>query len=304
MMFASWVAMAATIAVSLVDMFFLSFLEQLDVLAAVGFAGSLMFIAGSLGIAFSVATGVLISQKLGREGKKEAGRWFTAILIVSQVAAGLMVLVLLPNMAWFLKLLGAEANVQPLSLSYLYIVFPTAPLSVIVMVASSALRAQALAKLSMLVAVIAAVVNIALDPLLIFTAGLGLEGAAWATAISRVAAVAVAWYFLSKRLQFIQAINWQSFKKMVPAINHIAMPTVLTNLFTPVGSLVVVKLVAGYGTEAMAGQALVSSFSPLLFSVYFSMTGAAGPMIGQNIGAKQPERVAQIFKAGLMIIVF
>jgi Na+-driven multidrug efflux pump len=88
----------------------------------------------------------------------------------------------------------------------------------------------------------------------------------------------------------------------LPSIRKITMPVLISNWFTPIGSIIVVLIVSSYGSEAMAGLAVVGSLSPILFSVFFSITGAAGPMVGQNIGAKQPQRIAKIYRSGLAFI--
>lgn len=302
MMLVTWIAMSANIVVVVVDMYFLSYLKNEAVLAAVGFASSLMFISASLGIGLSVATGVLVSQALGRDGKTHAAQSFSAIFYFAFTLAALMVAVLLPFMGYFVQWLGAEQEPLSLAVDYLWIVFPTAPFAVLSMVIGAALRSIAAAKASMLVAISVAVANLILDPIFIFVLDYGLNGAAMATAISRVLSVVLGVSILSREMGLLHRLSFSKIAELVPKITTIAFPTILTNMFTPVGSLIAVTYVAKYGTQAVAGQALVGSISPLLFSVYFSLTGAAGPIVGQNIGANKPERVAEVYRKGVMVL--
>ena len=303
MMLAVWVGMISNIAVAFIDMIFLSYLEDLNVLAAIGFASSILFITGSVGVGFSVATGVLVSQSLTRENQDSAGRWLTAIMILALILSTLLCFALWPMLASVLNALGAEAHIIPLAKDYLHIVLLSTPAAVLSMVLAASLRSTAAAKASMIASLVVAIVNLALDPLFIFTFEWGLNGAAWATVIARLVGLAVALWIVAVQKNLMRTINLTEWLEKLPGINKIAIPALLTNLFTPIGGLIVIYQLAQFGSEAVAGQALVGSISPLLFAVFFSLTGAAGPIIGQNVGANQPERVWQVLKLGIRIII-
>lgn len=303
MMLAVWVGMITNIAVAFIDMIFLSYLEDLNILAAMGFASSILFITGSLGVGFSVATGVLVSQALTRESDDSAGRWLSAIMVLALIVSTVLCIALWPFLSSLLNVLGAETAVVPLAMDYLHIVLLSTPAAVLSMVLAASLRSIAAAKASMIAALVVALVNLALDPLFIFVFEWGLNGAAWATVIARIAGLAVALWIVAVQKNLLRAIGPAEWLEKLPSINKIAMPALFTNLFTPIGALIVVYQLAQFGSEAVAGQALIGSISPILFAVFFSLTGAAGPVIGQNIGANQPERVAQVLKLGTTIIV-
>lgn len=302
MMFASWGALVANLLVGLADVFFLSLLKDEAILASVAFAGSVMFISTSLGIAFSVATSVLVSQKVAKHGVAFASQWLASIFCIALAVSISIIMLILPLLPSVLSFLGAEADVLNGAKSYLFIVLPSAPLVVMVMITSSALRSVAAAKLSLYVAFISALVNVVAAPVMIFTFDMGLTGAAWSTVLARVVAVLVCVAVLMHKGLW-QLPKLQLLQEHAQRIVSLAIPAVLTHLVTPLGSLIVVKFVALFGTVAMAGQALVSSLAPLLFSVFFSMTGSAGPMIGGNVGAGQPTRAAEIFSLALVVIV-
>lgn len=302
MMLAVWVGMITNIAVAFIDMIFLSYLNDLNVLAAMGFATSILFITGSMGVGFSVATGVLVSQALTREGDDSAGRWLTAILGLALLLSSLLSIALWPTLGELLGLLGASTQVTPLAIDYLHIVLLSTPVAVLSMVLAASLRSTAAAKASMIASLVVAGVNLALDPIFIFTLDWGLNGAAWATVAARVIGLLTALWIVGIQKQLLRKISPGEWLAKLPEINKIAMPALLTNLFTPIGGLIVIHQLAQFGDEAVAGQALVGSISPLLFAVFFSLTGAAGPIIGQNVGANQPARVMQVLKLGASVI--
>lgn len=303
MMLAVWVGMITNIAVAFIDIIFLSHLEDLNVLAAMGFATSILFITGSVGVGFSIATGVLVSQSLTRENDDSAGRWLSAIMMLALILSTVLCFLLWPFLNSLLNVLGADKAVVPLAMDYLHIVLLSTPAAVLSMVLAASLRSTAAAKASMIASLVVALVNLALDPLFIFVFEWGLNGAAWATVTARIAGLAVALWIVAIQKNLLRAVSPAELLEKLPSINKIAIPALLTNLFTPIGGLIVVYQLAQFGSEAVAGQALVGSISPMLFAVFFSLTGAAGPIIGQNIGANQPERVMQVLKLGTSIIV-
>ncbi len=301
-MLASWVAMVANMLLSVVDMFFLARLNDIDVLAAIGFSSAIGLIAGSLAIGFSVATSVLVSQRLSREGQEQASVLFSAIVFIAALAASAIVALIFSLLPQLLALLGAQDRVLEQAISYLSIVLLSSPLAVIAMVFAAGLRAAAMVKASMALSLISTVINLILDPIFIEVLQWGIEGAALATVVARLMAFAIGLYYFCGHLAWLKPVPLPLIKKEFQAVQKIARPAVISNLFTPIGSMIVVMVIADYGNEAMAGMALVGSLSPILFSVYFSLTGAAGPMVGQNIGAIKPQRISSIYRTGLTII--
>jgi putative MATE family efflux protein len=302
MTLSSVVGMLSMFSVALVDMYFLSLLNDIDVLAGIGFAGAILFITGSLGIGFSVATGVLLSQAVGRGGKEQGGQYFTVIAIVAGAVSLLLTLLLFAIMPNLLQLLGADDGAAKQAMHYMTIVLPTMPLATLAMVFSASLRSVADPMRAMRVSLLGSLINIVLDPLFIFALDLGLAGAAWATVAARVTCFAVAIGLIHYHHRLFVGIDWSAIKGIVSAVFRIAGPALLTNLATPIGGIIAMLYLAPFGSEAVAGNALVGSLAPLLFAVYFSLSGAAGPIIGQNIGAKQPARVFMVLRSGMMIV--
>ncbi|MCK5880566.1 MAG: polysaccharide biosynthesis C-terminal domain-containing protein, partial [Sinobacterium sp.] len=186
LMFASWVALASGMLLSLADMYFLSRLNDLNVLAAVGFSGSIIMFPISIGIGFSIAISVLVSQALGRDGKRAASKIFSSLLIIAMGLSVFIMGFLLLNVDFFLDALGASGEVKALAISYLSITLYSSPFAVLLMALASGLRSLALAKASMLISLLATVINFVLDPILIEVMGFGIQGAAWATVIARL----------------------------------------------------------------------------------------------------------------------
>jgi len=80
------------------------------------------------------------------------------------------------------------------------------------------------------------------------------------------------------------------------------VPAILTQLATPVGQAFVTRAMAEFGEVAVAGMAIVGRLTPLAFAVIFALSGAVGPIIGQNFGAGNARRVRGAFNAGVLFV--
>jgi Na+-driven multidrug efflux pump len=175
------------------------------------------------------------------------------------------------------------------------------PVLAVAMTAMAVLRAHGDARRAMTAPLLGGVVNAVLDPLLVFGLGLGLglDGAAIATVIARFAILAAAFRpALTVHGGFMRPSLTRLRADLRPAA--IAVPAVLANIATPVGNALVTREVARFGTEAVAGFAVVGRLTPLAFAVIFALSGAIGPIIGQNFGAGCLDRVRAAFNAAVL----
>jgi len=93
-----------------------------------------------------------------------------------------------------------------------------------------------------------------------------------------------------------------SLRRDLAPVANIATPAVLANVATPVGAALVTKEMARYGTDAVAGMAIIGRLTPVAFAVLFALSGAVGPIIGQNFGARLFDRVRGTFSAAMQFI--
>jgi Na+-driven multidrug efflux pump len=83
-------------------------------------------------------------------------------------------------------------------------------------------------------------------------------------------------------------------------LSVIAVPAILTQVATPVGQAFVTRAMAPFGEAAVAGMAIAGRLTPVAFGVVFALSGAVGPIIGQNLGAGRMDRVRETFRAALL----
>lgn len=279
--------------VDFINLYFLSLLGEVEITAAIGYAGTIIFFTISVGIGLAIAATALISPAIGRMDFREAERLTVNTCLytvaVTTVFAGIL-WVFTPQL---LTALGAEGRTHEIAVSYLRIIIPSTPLLALGMCAAAILRSLGDAKRSMYVTFFGALANAALDPLLIFGLGLGVEGAAMATVLSRVVLVATGFYGVVTVHGLVSGIRAGNFRADARAATSIAIPALLTNIATPVGNAYVTWAIAGFGDSAVAAWAIIGRLIPLAFAGVFALSGAVGPIVGQNYGGRAFPRIRQ-----------
>lgn len=300
MSFTASIGLMAMFAVDFVDMLFISMLGNQALAAAIGYAGTILFFTNSINIGLSIAAGSLAARSIGADDIPAARSYATSVATLGVIIGLIVPPLVLFNLSTILGFLGAEGEVARLATRYLTIILPTMPIVAIGITGMAILRAFGDARRSMFATLAGGVVNAVLDPLFIFGFGLGLDGAAIATVISRFAMLAAAMYPVLKVHQGFTRPSLIGVRSDLTAVSAIAAPAVLTNIATPVGSAIVTREIAQFGTDAVAGMAVIGRLMPLAFAVILALSGAIGPIVGQNFGARQFDRVTGAYNAGIV----
>ena len=171
------------------------------------------------------------------------------------------------------------------------IVIPALPFLVLAMGCSAALRGLGAGKSAMFITLGGALVNGVLDPILIFGLDMGVEGAATASAISRISMLAIGIYFLHSRYRFFIKVPFNQLSCHMREILKFAVPAIVTNQAAPFANAYIVASIAKYGDSAVAGFSIIGRIQPVAFGLVFALSGALGPIVGQNFGGKAYERI-------------
>lgn len=298
---AAAVGLVAIFFVDALNLFYISQLGQKELAAAVGYSGTLLFFATSVGIGLSIASTAMTARALGRGQREEAKTIAGAALVIMTSAMLIISLLLWPFLEPLLRLLGAEAETLDLALRFSRMVLPSLCLMGMGMGSSALLRALGDGKRAMYVTLGTATATALLDPLLIFGLGMGLDGAAVATVLARFAMVGLGWWGLIKVHAFFAWPSKAVLRRELAPYFTIGVPAILTQIATPFGNAFVTKALAAYGDEAVAGWAVVGRLIPVVFGVIFALSGAVGPILGQNLGAKHYDRIHQTIKDALLL---
>lgn len=285
----------------LANMYFLSLLGDVEIVAAVGYASSIMFFATSIGIGLAIAVTALVSPALGARDRARARRLATNTHLASAVLSAILAAVLWFMIPWLLTMFGAVGRTHAFAQLYLSILVPTLPMLALGMASGGVLRSAGDAQRAMYVTLAGATVNVILDPIFIFGLGLGIEGAAMASALSRVAVMAVGLHGVIRVHDLMSKPNMTSILHDIPAVAAIAFPAVAANIATPVSNAYATYAIAAYGDDAVAAWAIIGRIMPVAFGAIFALSGAVGPILGQNLGARDPVRVHRSFVDALRI---
>lgn len=295
----SSVGLMALFMVDFVNIIFISWLKDADLTAAVGYAGAILFFTTSFGIGMAIAASALVSRAVGQGDLGAARTKATNAVIWGIVFGAIFVAVVWFNLRFLVALLGASGRTLDQAVHYLAIVVPTLPLLMVGMIGGAILRAHGDASRAMMATIYGGLANAVLDPIMIFGFDLDLTGAAIATVVARFVIAGTALLPVIRHHGGFDRPALTSVTADLRPIAMIAFPAILTQLATPIGQAFVTRLVSGYGEAAVAGVAIVGRMTPVAFGVIFALSGAIGPIIGQNYGAGKMDRVREAFKEGL-----
>ncbi|MCP4937216.1 MAG: MATE family efflux transporter [bacterium] len=288
--------------VDLADIFFLSLLNDPEITAAMGFVGPVLFFSLSICIGSSIAMSALVSRQIGAGDEAEAKVYATNIFLYGMLVTGLLSLVIWFAVPEFLKMLGATGRTHAQAVIYLRITLPSMPILSIAMAAGSVLRAVGDPKRSALAMLSGSLMNAALDPLFIFVLDMGIAGAAVASVIARITIVIFGLYWIAVKHRLLTRFSRAAFTRQLNPYISIAFPVILTNIATPVGHAVIIAQLAQYGDDIMSGSAIVWRVVPVAFFGLFALSGALGPIFGQNFGAHCIDRVRSTFSDALRFV--
>ena len=289
------VSMLVTSLYNMADTFFVGRINT-QATAAVGVAFPMMAIIQAFGFFFGHGSGNYISRRLGARDLGAAGR-MAATGFVSAFVAGLVVtgagLACLDSLC---LLLGSTPTILPYTRAYVGVVLLGAPFMASSLVLNNQMRFQGNAAYSMVGIVTGAVINVGLDPVFIFTFGLGVAGAAWATVLSQVVSF-VLLFVLDRRMSVvpIRLRNFTPRRELFREIVRGGSPSLSRQGLSCTATLLLNFMAGRYGDAAIAGMSIVTRVTFFIFSFLIGFGQGFQPVCGFNYGARLYGRVLEGF---------
>lgn len=293
---------------NLVDTFFISKLGG-QPLAAISFTFPVIMVVGALAHGVGMGAASVLSRTFGSGDHQKVRRLTTDSLLLSliivSIISGFGLIFLNP----LFRLLGAAENLLPLIRSYMVLWFATVGFMIIPMVGNNAIRAAGNTLFPGLIMAFSALVNIILDPILIFgfiwIPPLGIQGAALATAIARALSLLAAIYVIQRKFNLLlwKMPGWREFVASCRSILHIGIPATLTNLLAPLYVAIAIRLISTYGEESVAAVGAATRIEQLVLIIPLALGSVLVPFTGQNWGAGHKDRVRQALETAFFTVV-
>ncbi|MDJ0711550.1 MAG: MATE family efflux transporter [Woeseiaceae bacterium] len=283
---------------SFIDSYFLGMVGD-RALAAYSFGFPILMIVTSVAIGLGAGTSSVVARAIGAEDQRRARRLTTDSLILSFLITALVCVVGVLTIDPLFRLLGAPDDMIPMIRQFMTILYGGVPFVVVGMVGMSSMRATGDTVLPSKLMIAGAVLNVILDPILIFGIGpipaMGLNGAATAGLLARGVIFVGTLYVLRRKLDLItfNKPRGPELRSSWADILHVGIPAAGTNMIVPVGLAVVTAMIARYGPEAVAGFGAASRIESLVLVIYYAMSSTIGPFVGQNLSAGNDDRIQQ-----------
>jgi len=301
-------------AFNVVDMIFVGKLGA-EAIAAVSLSGMILMLIITLVVGIGIGTTAIVARFYGAKEYSQANEVALQSLLFGGIAS-----LLLAGVGFFfsetlLKIFGAEPMVVKMGTEYLSIMFLGSFTMFLLFLGAAILRGAGDAITPMLILIFSTLINIVADPLLIFGLGpfprLEIKGAAIATVLARGTGMFIILAILVKGYSYIH-ITFKNLKlkfDILWRIIKIAIPGSLQMAFRSTSGLILMSIAVLYGTCALAAYGIGLRINMIVMMPGFGLGAATATLVGQNLGAKQPQRAeksawsALLYYEAIMIVI-
>ncbi len=274
-----------------------------NAVAAVGTAGFFLHLGWAFASIILVGSNISVAQAVGRKENKQAQQIAINALVGVILLTTIYITVI---QSWYTHLIGFfeldNASTEEMAHGYLrlaslgmYFIFTTRLFTGIS-------NARGDSKKPFKITMAGVIMNIVLDPIFIFVMDWGVLGAAWATIIAQFV---VAFIFLVQRSGLFLGVKsaWLISVKQIKHLTQLGLPPSIQYMIFSVVAIVMAKIVAGFGSDAIAAQKIGLQIEAMTFMTIGGLNGAIMSFTGQNFGAGLRSRVSEGFNAGIALAV-
>ena len=300
--------MESTFAV--VDIFFVGKLGP-SAVATVGLTETYLFLLYSIGMGLSMAVTAIVARRIGEKDKENAGITATQSILLGIIVSIPFAIAGIFFSKDLLALMGGDFWTLQHGYNYTQWMLGGNAVIMLLFVINAIFRGSGDAAIAMRVLWIANGINIILDPVLIFGLGpfpeFGIEGAAIATNIGRGIGVLAQFWFLFRGVKHIKvirshlSIHWQTIAKIIKtSLGGIGQMIVAMTSY-----IFIMRIIAEFGSQAIAGATIAIRIMMFTMMPSWGMSNAVATLVGQNLGAKKPDRAEKsVWITGLWNMLF
>ncbi|MGB7436557.1 MAG: MATE family efflux transporter [Candidatus Acidiferrum sp.] len=295
---------------AVVDVFWVGRLGA-DAVATVGITESLLSLIIAVGFGLGLSTTAMVARRIGE--KDPAG---AAIAGVQAIVLGMITSLALGVPCWFyaprlLQLMGASPQIVEIGSGYARIALGGCGAILMLFLNNAIFRGAGDAAIAMRLLWLSNIINLVLDPCLIFGWGpfpkLGVTGAALATFIGRTIGVLYQFYRLLRGTERIQILVTQLRVNLGVLLRlvRVSLTGILQFTIADVSWVGMVRIISLFGSAALAGYTIAIRVVIFVILPSWGLSNAAATLVGQNLGAKQPERAEQsVWRTGVYNMIF
>lgn len=290
------ISMLVTSIYNMADTFFVSQIST-SASGAVGVMFSAMSMIQAIGFTLGMGSGNHISRSLGNRDEERAGV-FAATAFYTAAIIGTAILVFgtlfSQQLVFFL---GATQTIAPYAQDYARYILIGAPFMMTSFVMNNILRSQGNAIFAMVGITVGGILNMILDPLLIFGLNMGISGAAIATMVSQMISFAILLYQCNARPDCIkiQLSKFRPSGKVYGQILHAGLPSFCRQGLASAAAVILNFAAGPYGDAAIAAMSIVTRFMMFINSSLIGFGQGFQPVCGFNFGAERYDRVLEAF---------
>lgn len=268
-------------------------------LAAIAFTFPVSFIVGAMAMSLGVGTSSVVSRLFGAEDREQVRRITTHAMLLGVLCGAVILAIGLLTIDPVFRLLGADENILPHIHRYMRIYYWGGIFVVAPMIANSVLRASGDAKRPAMIMSTAAILNICIDPVLIFGLfgfpRMEIEGAALGGVIANILTMFASMFFVMYRehLVNIRTLDLHLIMDSWRRILHVGLPSLTSSLVSPVTTAFITHQIATFGQESVAGFGIASRIEGLSLLAMMALSAGMTPFVGQNFGAQRLDRIRE-----------
>jgi len=295
---------------AVVDVFWVSRLGA-DAVATVGLTESLLMLVFAIGLGLSLSTTAMVARRIGEKDPKAAavaGVQAIALGIAISLVVGIPSFIFAPNL---LHLMGASPEIVQVGSGYARIALGGCGAIVLLFLNNAIFRGAGDAAIAMRLLWVSNIINLILDPCLIFGVGpfhkFGVTGAALATFTGRSIGVLYQFYRLlrgSERIRILREQIRLDFAVLFRLV-RVSLTGILQFAIAHTSWIGLVRIVSVFGSAALAGYTIAIRIVIFVILPSWGLSNAAATLVGQNLGAKRPERAEKsVWRTGLYNMIF
>lgn len=297
-------SMAVTIIYNMVDTFFVAKTGNPNLVAGVSQGAPIFTLMIAIGDIFGLGGSSVISRLFGERRDKTA-RYVSGYCFYASITCGLVVTALMFIFQTpVLRMLGASPATWKYAREYYLVIAGGATFIIFGLSPNNILRTEGLATQAMIASITGTGINVVLNPIFIFTCGLGAAGSALATVVSNVIAdVLMVYYLRTKSKKLTTSIHETKISgKLQREIYAIGIPASVTNIMVTFATALTNRYLIAYGANSVAAIGIAMKVNTVIVMVMVGFAFGAQPLIGYTYGARDERRFRETLRFDLSVV--